>query len=231
MPLSLVVSLVLCGAPAPTPPLPTIAAPLGHFGAVVEPEPRDGVRDQEHPVRPSVPQCAPQIVYLMRYLGGVTRVVEQAQQWLDKTPGLERRLFARRGVLGDVLRHLAGSQREDKKACTPVPLGSGYQLELARAPRRLCAAGARGDGLGESWFVTAGAPAAVVSVQRGGVDPCLPRLSAVLFDPKGVARVVVHADWGGAVSATLLGDRCQRVDFALDPARQAFAPEMKSCKR
>ncbi|MEW6430751.1 MAG: hypothetical protein AB1730_04520 [Myxococcota bacterium] len=232
MSLALVVSLVLSGAPAAPPaPLPTISAPLGHFGAVVELMPKDAVRDQERAVFPQIPQCAPQVVYLMRFLGGMTRVLEQSQQWMDLTPGLEKKLFKGKGTLGDVMKHLSRAAFEDRKSCTPLTLGAGYKLELDAAPKKLCDAGPRGDGLGDYWFFTKGKPAAVVSVQRGDVDACVLRLSAVLFDSKGVARLRVHGDWGAQVSATLNGDRCQKVDFTFDGARQLFVPDMKSCKR
>lgn len=234
MPLGLVVSLVLCGAPtpkAPPPPLPTISAPLGHFGAVIEPVPKEGVKDQERAVLPQIAQCTPQAVYLMRFLGGMSRVLEQAQQWMDLTPGLEQKLFAKKGTLGDVMKHLSQATFEDKKACGPLTLGDGYKLELDAAPKKLCDAGDRGDRLGEYWFFTKGKPAAVVSVQKGDVDPCVLRLSAALFDARGVARVRVHGDWGAQLSATLNGDKCQKVDFTFDAGQQAFLPERKSCKR
>ena len=56
-------------------------------------------------------------------------------------------------------------------------------------------------------------------------------LTAYLFDAKGVARVRLHADWGGAMSATLVGERCQLVDYVLDADKQVFTPAWKSCKR
>jgi hypothetical protein len=234
MPPGLVATLVLCGTPppkAPPPSLPTISAPLGHFGAVIEPAPREGLKDMERAVLPQIPQCTPQAVYLMRFLGGMGRVLEQLQQWMDLTPGMEKRLFGRKGTLGDVMKHLSQAAFEPKKACGPLTLGDGYKLELDQAPKRFCDAGDRGDQLGDYWFFTKGKPAAVVLVQKGDVDPCVLRLSAALFDAKGVARLRVHGDWGAQLSATLNGDRCQKVDFTFDASQQGFVPEMKSCKR
>jgi hypothetical protein len=232
---TLALFLVLCAAPkaaaATTAPLPTISAPLGHFGAVVEPAPQTPVADQERMVSPSIPQCTPQAVYLMRFLGGMARVLEQAQQWLDLTPGLETKLFGRKAVLAEVMRHLAAAAFEEKRSCAALELGQGFRLALEAPPKTFCPVESRGDGLGDYWFFTRGKAAAVISISKGDPDPCVLRLSAVLFDAKGVARVRLHGDWGTALSLTLNGDRCKVVDFTFDAGRDAFVPEMKSCKR
>lgn len=234
MSLGLLVSLVLSAppkAPAPPPvPLPTISAPLGHFGAVVEPAPQR-TSDQDRVVLPAIPQCTAQGVFLMRMLGGMSRVLEQQQQWLDLTAGLEKKLFTRKAVLGEVMKHLSAARFEDQKACAAPTLGDGYKLELDQAPKKFCATGERGDGLGEYWFFTGKKPAAVVSVQKGDPDACVLRISAILFDAKGAARLRVHGDWGAQLSATLVADKCRQVDFTFDAARQVFVPEIKSCKR
>lgn len=229
---SLVLLAALGAAPKPAPqPLPVISAPLGHFGDVVEAAPAGGALDQEHLVRVAAEGCAPQGVYLMRMLGGLSRVLEQLQQWLDQTKGLEKRLFARPGTLGRVLRHLGASAFDERRLCAQPKLLDGYRLSLEAAPKRLCAKPPEADGLGDAWFSSGGRPAAVVSVRAGGADACRLRLSAVLFDEAGKARVEVHGDWGGKLSARLRGDRCRVVDFTFDVARQAFVPEMKSCQR
>ncbi|MCC6335207.1 MAG: hypothetical protein IT380_14610 [Myxococcales bacterium] len=228
-------SLVLAAAPKPPPappsPLPTISAPLGHFGAVIEPAPKAPVADQERMVSPAIPQCTPQAVYLMRFLGGMARVIEQLQQWLDLSPGLEAKLFKRKAILGEVMKHLSAAAFEEKKSCGPLTLGQGFQVELDAPPKKFCPVQSRGDFLGEYWFFTGKKPAAVISVSKGDPDPCVLRLSSVLFDAKGVARVRVHGDWGTQISVTLNGDKCKKVDFSFDPSRQVFVPDMKSCKR
>ncbi|MEW5742701.1 MAG: hypothetical protein AB1938_27535 [Myxococcota bacterium] len=229
--LTLVLSVAPKAPPPPPAPLPTISAPLGHFGAVIEPAPKGAVADQERMVSPVIAQCTPQGVYLMRFLGGMARVIEQSQQWLDLTPGLEAKLFSRKAVLGEVMKHLSAAVFEDKKACAALTLAQGYQLELDAPPKKFCPVESRGDALGEYWFFTKGRAAAVISVAKGDPDPCVLRLSAVLFDAKGVARVRLHGDWGAQLSLTLNGDKCKKVDFTFDPSRQAFVPEMKSCKR
>jgi hypothetical protein len=59
----------------------------------------------------------------------------------------------------------------------------------------------------------------------------MPRLSTVLFDARGAPRVRLHADWGGVLSTSLLGEKCQVVDYTFDSGKQVFVPAWKSCKR
>lgn len=224
-------SLVLAAAPAAAVPaaLPEIPAPLGHFGGVVEPVPQAGISEQDKAVIPKLEGCAAQAVFLMRWLSGGTRTLEQMQQWLDRTPGLEKKLFARKQVLAEVMKHLTDARFEPKKSCTATPLVDGFKLDYAAPPKKLCEAPVD-QALGEFWYFNK-TPAAVINVTRGDPDQCMLRVSSVLFDAKGVARLRVHADWGGQVSATLWGDKCQRVDFTFDKEKQAFTPALKSCKR
>ena len=127
------------------------------------------------------------------------------------------------------MKQLSSARFEQKVSCTAAPLGEGFKLELSAPPKKWC--DAKDATEGEFWYFAGKSPSAVISVQKGGTDVCKPRLSTVLFDAKGVARVRLHADWGGALSATLVGDRCQLVDYTLDPDRQVFVPVWKSCKR
>lgn len=224
--ISFALAMVLAAPPAA--PLPEISAPLGHIGNVVEAVPKGGLPVADRVLVLKLEGCEPQAVYLMRYLGGAARALEQLQQWLDAS-GLERKLFARKSVLSGVMRHLSDSRAEDEKACKSAPLADDWRLALD-APPKLCPAEA-GRTLGDFWFKTKGVPAAVVQVSRGAPDVCRPRLSAVLFDPRGIPRVRLHADWGGEMSATLLGDKCQQVDYTFNKEKQSFTPTLKSCKR
>ncbi len=222
--------LMLLAAPPAPPTLGEISTPLGHIGNVVDAPPVGGLSETDRVVLPVWEGCEAKGVYLMRLMGGTARALEQLQQSLDRAPGAEKKLFARKGVLTEVMKQLSTSRLEPKTACTASTLNDGFQLELTAAPRKWCDAKPEVQE-GEFWFFSAGKPAGVISVQKGSPDACKPRLSTVLFDAKGAARVRVHADWGGAMGATLVGERCQVVDYALDPTKQAFVPSWKSCKR
>ncbi len=224
--------LVVLSAPPPPPPQPgEISAPFGHFGAVVGDAPAGGLSDGDKAVVPQWEGCPPQGVYLVRMLTGTVRALEQLQQSLDAGKGAEKRLFARKAVLTEVLRHVSAASFAPKVRCTPVPLEEGARLGLTAPPKKWCEA-KPGAQDGEFWFFTQGKPAAVVSVQPGAEGAaCKPRVSVVAFDAKGLARVRLHADWGGAVSATLVGDRCQVLEYTFAADRQVFAAEWKSCKR
>lgn len=221
-------AVTLVAAPPAPALLPELPAPLGHLGNVIEPVPAGGVPDKT--IVATFPSCDPQAIFLLRALGGTARAVEQLQQWLDAAPGLEKKLFARQGQLGDVVKHLADARLSAKRACTPPAVKEGFKLELVGAPKKLCPAPADAT-TGDFWFFTGETVAAVVNLLPGAPDACRPRLSVVLFDSKGQARVRLHADWGGVSSLTLVGDRCQSVDFVFSAEKQAFAPVLKTCKR
>jgi hypothetical protein len=197
---------------------------------VVEAPPVGGTSESDRVVVPSWDGCTPQGVYLMRFLGGTARALEQLQQSLDLTPGAEKKLFGRKDVLGEVIKQLGTSKFEAKNGCTVSKLNDGFRLELTAAPKKWCDVKTPAQD-GEFWFFSSGKPASVISVQKGAPDVCKPRLSTVLFDAKGVARVRLHADWGGVMGASLLGERCQLIDYVFDGGRQAFVGSWKSCKR
>ena len=55
----------------------------------------------------------------------------------------------------------------------------------------------------------------------------------ILFDNAGIARVRLHADYGGVASVSLLGDKCVGLDFTFEASTQSFVPtwrSMKGCK-
>jgi len=116
------------------------------------------------------------------------------------------------------------------KACKPPKLTDGYKVLLDKAPKKLCP-DKEPRGQGDFWFLNKKKPAAVVHVLPGDLDACRLRISTVLFDSKGKARVRLHANYGGKLSAELLGEGCKGVDFALDEATQTFRATLKPCKR
>ncbi len=223
----MLLALILSAAP-PT-PLPEIAAPLGHIAGVVVDAPAGGAAGNDRPVALKADGCAPQVVYLMRFLGGTMRAVEQLQQWVDRS-GQEKALFKGKQTLADVVRTLTDAKFEPKAACQALPVSDGYRLELRYPPKKLCEASAQRSS-GDFWFFSKGRASAVISVVNGAPDACKPRLSAVLFDSYGWARVRFHSDWGGGITANLLGDSCKSVDFAYDATKEAFVPTWKTCKR
>ncbi len=228
--LSLFVSFLTFAAPPPPPALGEIPAPLGHIGNVVDALPKGGEQDSDKVIAPKWEGCEPKGIYVMRFMGGAGRALEQLQQSLDRAVGSEKKLFGRKGVLTEVMKLLSTSRFEQKLSCPAAPLADGYKLELTAPPKKWCDASPTATE-GEFWFFSNKSAAAVISIQKGGTELCKPRLSTVLFDAKGVGRVRLHADWGGAMSATLVGEKCQLVDYTLDADKQAFLPVWKSCKR
>ncbi len=228
--LALALALAVAAKPSapPLPPLPDIEPPLGRFDAVAGPVPEGGVPDKT--LVATFEGCPPRAISLLRALSGTARAVEQLQLWLDATPGLERRLFQSREQLGEVIKQLADARLSLKRSCTAPPLADGFKLELASATPRLCPA-PQGATTGDFWFFTKEQPAAVVDVQPGHANACDPKLSVVLFDAKGGARVRVHVDGAFAPSMTVVGDRSQCIEFSWDTQKQVFSPRAKSCKR
>mgnify|MGYP000882027303 CR=1 FL=1 len=211
------------------PPLPAeISPPFSYIELAVTPPPTRGVPATDKVLLPVWEGCDAQAIWLMRALTGVARALEQLQQSLDRVPGVEKRLWSRKGTLAEVLRHLGEGRFQSKSSCAEPKLLDGYRLELTAAPKKWCEVEAKQDGA--FWFFSSGQPSAVVQVSPGAETPCAPRLSAVLFDKKGVARVQFHADWAGRPSATLLGERCAHLDYTFQDAKQAWVPAWRSCR-
>lgn len=226
---SIWVLCALSAAPSPVLPLPEIPAPLGRFGSVVAVPSDEGLGAGERIV--VTQSCRASGVHLMRFLGGAGRVIEQLQQWLDRVPGLEKKLLGRKGALPEVMRHLGRSRFDSRVACPPLVLTDGFRIEADTAPATWCEREGPASQEGEHWLFSKKRPAAVVSVRPGETDACAPRISAVVFDERGQARLRIHADWGTSLSATLVGTKCQSVEFVFRPERGAYQPLLKSCKR
>jgi hypothetical protein len=221
--------LLLSAAPAPAAALPEIQAPLGHIGNVVTEVPKGGVNVADKAVIATFDGCQPQAISLMAFLGGTMRAVEQLEGWLNQA-GLQKKLFKKKDQLGEVVRLLTDARLEPKHACAALPVTAGFQVELADAARKWCPS-PPAQTTGDYWFFNKGKASAVVNVLPGAPDACKPRLSSVLFDASGQARVRFHADWGGQLSATLVGDGCQVVDFTFNTETQRFVPSLRRCKR
>jgi hypothetical protein len=170
-------------------------------------------------------------LYLTRAVSGTMAALQQLQDWMNLTPGLEKKLFPK-GKLAEVQKLVAASVCSEQRLCAAPTLVDGYKLELARAGGKLCDAD-HGFRTGDFWWAAGGKSAAVVSVSNapeGAKDRCLPRLSMTLFDKGGVARVRLNADYGGVAQVSLLGDKCVGLDFNFDAATQSFAPVWRSPK-
>jgi hypothetical protein len=218
MPLMLVA--LLSAAPHPTPPLPDIPAPLGRLvDVLVEPDVQPA--RNEKIVAASISGCDhPVNVHVTHFVSGAVYAMQQLAEWLNQTPGLEGQLFARKGVPGEVIQGLSRSLPGDQHACAALP------REVASAPK-LCP----GAGANEAWLFDGKKPVAFARWAPSHVPgkECLPRIDAVLFDSRGASRLRYEADFAGAVTATLVGDRCNIV-FSYDEAKQVFHAERRGCK-
>lgn len=213
-------ALILTAAPV----LPAeIQAPIGHFGSSIGKAPADGVSQADPFILLPGLECPADGFFPARFQAGLSRTLEQLQQSLDRAPGSEKKLFTRKGELAEVIKLLSASVfSADKSDCTPI---KGWQLVTTAPPKKWCAA----DPYRPAYF-TNEKPSWTVALGRNQ-DGCAALVSTVLFDAKGVARVRLHADWSGTTSVTLVGDRCQNVEFTFDTSKQAFIPSWSSCKR
>ncbi len=228
--------LLLAAAPPagkePVKPLPMLPAPLGRFGNFVEAPPSGGLPADQKILVGKIDGCdRDQAFYLTRAVSGAMAVVQQVDTWIQQTPGLEKKLLTR-AKLAEVAQRVAASSAVETKLCEAPALADGHRLELTKSAGKTCPAGA-GFRTGDFWWTKDGKATAVVALSNAAADAkdrCLPRLSVVLFDKAGIARIRVHADWNGASSLTVLGDRCQGLDFAFDAGAQAFVPAWRPAK-
>jgi hypothetical protein len=218
--MSLMLVALVSAAPPPPPPLPDVPAPLGRLvDVLVEPNVQPARNEKiatveltgcDHPVN----------IHVTHFVSGAVYALQQLAEWLSQTKGLEGQLFARKGVLGEVIQSLSRSMPGDQHACAGLP------KEMASAPK-LCG----GAGPNEAWLFDGKKPVALARWAPSHVPgkECLPRIDSVLFDSKGAARLRYEADFAGAVTATLVGDRCNIV-FSYDEAKQVFHAERRGCK-
>ena len=162
--------------------------------------------------------------------------MEQLQPWLDKQPGLEHRLFGTNFKLADLQEFETVAIPAAKRACKAPPLAGGFQLGWLTVPK-LCD-GAIAGPWGDYWWTSRGTAAIAVALTapratpKGSTDEppiaCRPRLSVVLFDGKGQARLKWNAEYLGPLSVSLLAEKCQQIDFSLDVASVTFVPQLRS---
>jgi hypothetical protein len=156
--------------------------------------------------------------------------VEKVQAWLDASPGLEAKVFAEKGTLGEVARLVGGSKPAAEKRCG-LSAEEGWKLVSSKAPAAGC--DKPSPRLGDYWWLHADKPAGVFAVSAAGkasTSPCAVRVSAVLFDQKGKTRLQVHNDLQSPPSFTLLGDWCRNVEFKFDENLNGFKARPTKCK-
>lgn len=227
--LAFLAASTLLAAPKPE-PLPSLPAPLGQVGTVVQPAGAKAPTDQDRAVLSHVAGCEDQAIFPLRMLASTIRAAEQLDGWLASVKGLEAKVFGKaKGTLGGVVAHLRTAAFEAKHECGEAPVRDGFKLVAVAPPAKWCPL-PEGAGGGTRWFFSAGKPAAVVFVDPGAAPACRARVSALLFDAKGKPRLAVHADWGGAMAAELFGDRAC-VDFAFDAQEQSFRPTLGKCAK
>ena len=170
-------------------------------------------------------ECPMQAVSGLRAMGAALTMLEKAQRWLDENPGAEAKLF-KKGTLGEVMKHVSRggfAQLVPCKVVAPVetwkwPVSDFGKMCLSKLPESPV----------EQWMTVKNVQSSALIV-RPAATPCQPRVSIALFDPKGKTRALLHADFGGAMSAVVVGDRCQ-IELTYDPTIEAFKAEWKSCK-
>ena len=216
----------------PVKPLPMLPAPLGRYGNVVEAPPTGGLPGDQKILVGKLDGCdRDQAFYLTRAVSGTLAVVQQVDTWLQQTPGLEKKLLTR-AKLAEVAQLVAASGPVETKLCEAPRLADGYRLDVAKNAGKQCA-GAAGFRTGDFWWTKDGKATAVVALSNAAADAkdrCAARLSVALFDKSGTARIRVHADWAGTSSLTVLGDKCQGLDFTFDAGAQAFVPTWRPTK-
>jgi len=217
---SLLAATVLSALPA----LKPLQPPLAVF--TVEVLQAGGVaRDGDTLLAYAGAECPTQAVSGMRAMGAALTMLEKVQRWLDQNPGAEAKLF-KKGTLGEVMKHVshgAYGQLVPCKTVAPVETWKWPATDFGKmCPSKLPASPA------EQWMTVKNVQSAALIV-RSAATPCQPRLSIAMFDPKGKTRAALHADFGGVMSAVVVGDRCQ-LELTYDPNIEAFKAEWKSCK-
>ena len=233
--------------PAPLPPLPP---PLGRIGDVVQKGATGGIPAGELAVTARFKGCAEdRTLFLTRYVAmGAALAGEHLQTWLSQQPALQKKLFGKKPRLAQALDKARSGSFFEGRACAKdqkAPGGFAFpdltkdgRLTLLLAPDLLCKNERGPAGEGGVWLFAQNAQGnvtkkqftAAVSVapaKEGAKDPCLPLVSAVLFDAEGKARLRYHADYNGAVEAEVLGDSCQTLRFRFDQGAGAFVPTLE----
>ncbi len=182
-------------------------------------------RDGDTLLRYAGPQCPTQAVSGLRAMSAALTMIERVQRWLDENPGAEARLF-KKGTLGVVMKHVSQGAFTALVPCKTVAPVEGWKWPASDFGK-LCTSELAAPPV-EQFMTVKNVPSSAMIV-RPAATACQPRLSVAMFDPKGKTRAVLHADFGGVMSAVVVGDRCQ-LELVYDPNLEAFKGEWKSCK-
>jgi hypothetical protein len=223
--LSVLAALALFAAPAPA-ELPPLTGDIPTGKGMVLVVDKGGTQPGERPIVYQGAGCEQRLVMGDKVLHLALYWVEKLQGWLDTNAGLEEKLFAKKGTLGEVSKLVSGGGPAEKKC--ELALAEGWKLAATAAPGK-CKAGTAP----QAWWAHGGKTSAVVALApaaKDAADACKPRASAVFFDQAGKARLRFHTDFGGAPQVTLMGDKCQNVDFSFDENVNGFKARLGSCK-
>ena len=217
---SVLAATVLSALPA----LKPLQPPLAIFTVEVL-QPASVAQDGDHLLRYAGAECPTQAVSGLRAMGAALTMLEKVQRWLDENPGAEAKLF-KKGTLGVVMKHVSQGAFTPLVPCKAVAPVDGWKWPASDFGK-LCTTKLPESPV-EQFMTVKNAPSSALIV-RPAAAACQPRLSIAMFDPKGKTRAVLHADFGGVMSAVVVGDRCQ-LELTYDPTIEAFKAEWKSCK-
>lgn len=219
---------------APTKPLPAIEGPLGRFDRIVE---QEGGASSGNSVyaRYELASCSEVVMLnLTTVVAGLGRVLQQLDEWLSKTPGLEQKLFGKKGAVALRYRQLMGSTQLGSESCEKKELQTGLRKGLfakAVAPCSDSEAGKRS--LGNYWFGTGSDVMAFVAVARAAADTpegCGLDLRSTVPLAGGRSQLIV-ALGPDVISAQVVGLNGQCIDFAEEKERNRLRATQRSCKK
>ena len=183
-------------------------------GALERPSKNSGL---EHVVDLKLPGCDHDVpLNTTRMIAGTAFAMQQMLEWMraNVPQGMPPQ-----AVLDEVGAGVREGHFTQSKACAALP------RDVTKAPK-LCDGAAKDHAV----LVANGKPAALVRWSAAsGANKCAPRVTGVLFDAKGSARIRYDADFGGNAGGAVLADKCQ-VTFTYDAAREVFHPSLRGCK-
>jgi hypothetical protein len=225
----------LAAAPIPWNELPVVKPPLGSLNEVVTLVPDSGLPNEERVEIVQLPGCPqPQAFWLTRFALGAAMAGEKLDAWVRHN-NLTAQVFTRPNVLTTAVDGIRKSAPRSHGACPPTRDGWLLDAWKVSSLPKTCAekstsedAGIQAPVSAPVWFgIPKGRLTAVVTYGPPSADaqsPCRPRMSAVLFDDRGVARLRYHTDFDDMVTADLVGDGCIELRFTLDEHGRGFRP-------
>lgn len=222
---ALVSTLVMAGLPKMEP----LDQALVMFPEAVFVSPADGLDGNDHALNPLVDEtCSPFRVSTMRAMNGALSSLEALQAWFKKNPKVEATLFGKDGATAAIFDHVSKAQVTSPalEGCSPPELDQGrFTTKLSG---KVCKHEKPAPSF-QRWLTNNGVAAAAVTVGPSTGKACTPLISIALFDAKGALRVLLHADFGGSVSAELVGKKCQ-ISMNSEASEGRFQPVWKNCK-